>query len=211
MKKRSPIAVANEKVPIGDVLRMLGVDLADDIESSRSRKISCPFGPLNHSDRGLSPAMRIYPDTNSVYCFSCSAYFTPVSLAARAMDLTWNDAAARLLERIGYKPLDLAGAWKEAVEYTPAPNRSLMADALKTFCRRTAPDWDERQFEPPVASTLTRCLAILDLVSTAQDVHDWLTTCKTAMARVLQRKQPSVSEKFSVLLERQHPPERRHR
>lgn len=198
----SVVAVANEKVSIVTVLRMLGVELPDDdIGLSRSRKVSCPFGQIYHSDHGVSPAMRIYPETNSAWCFSCSVYFTPVKLIAQGMDLGMVAAATRLLDHVGLKPVELAEAWKHASEYVPEPDRALMADALKTYCRRICSTWSERQFDSEVAATLTRCLAILDLVCTNDDVNLWLVKCKEAMRHVLDCPEPSASQKYQVLLD----------
>lgn len=194
------VAVADEKVSIVTVCQMLGVELPDDVGSSRSRKVHCPFGELYHSDAGVSAAMRIYPDTNSAYCFSCAAYWTPVALAARAMDTTKRVAAMRLLDRIGHKPLDLAAAWQDARTYEPEPDKALMADALKTYCRRIDPGWPTRQFDPRVAAVLTRCLGLLDLVVTAEDVHDWLCGCKEVMRRALSVEHLSLSARSGVAL-----------
>lgn len=193
------VAVANEKVPIATVCRLLGVDLSDDIAVGRSRKAQCPFGPIYHSDGGISPAMRVYPESNSAYCFSCAAYYTPVSLAAKAMDLTWHTAALRLLDHIGHRPLDLAQQWQQVTQYEPEPDKVLLADALKTYCRRVAPNWVSRQFEPAVAKVLTRCLALLDLVKSEEDVSLWLERCKEVMRRALHCEELSLSQKYEVL------------
>lgn len=203
MPGKSLVAVANEEVSIVTVLQMLAIELPDDIGTGRSRKLHCPFEQLYHSDHGASPALRVYPDTNSAYCFSCAAYFTPVSLAAKAMDCDRQTAATRLLDRIGHRPLDLVAAFQAAADYEPEPDKALLADALKTFCRRTAERWGETQFEPRVATTLTRCLALLDLVRSEDDVRAWLGTCKTAMTRVLEEDQPSLSQKVALLWEDQ--------
>lgn len=177
------ITVANENVSIVTVCRMVGLDLPEDVESSRSAKVHCPFEEVYHSDRGVEPAMRIYPESNSAYCFSCSAYFTPVGLAAQAMDINRRDAAERLLDRIGYRRPDLASAWQQASEFTPELDHALLAQALKTYCARVVGGWSARQFEPNVAGRLSRCLNLLDLVVTDDDANLWLTTCKTVMAQ----------------------------
>ena len=179
------VTVANEQVPIATALRMLGVELPEDFAMGRSRKVCCPFGEVYHSDHGVSPAMRVYPETNSAWCFSCSVYYTPVKVISQAMDVSFAVAATRLLDHIGYRPLDLAQAWRHASDFEPEPDKALLADALKTYCRRVCPTWAHRQFDPQVAATLTRCLAALDLVRNDQDVPLWLDGCKTAMRRVL--------------------------
>lgn len=199
MGKKSVVTVANEEVSIVTVLQMLGVELPDDIGMGRSRKLHCPFGPLYHSDQGRSPAMRVYPETNSAWCFSCSQYFTPVKLGSQAWDVDAHTAATRLLDKVGIKPVDLAAAWAQAMEYEPEVDKALLADALKTYCRRTTANWEKRQFEPKVAGTLTRCLAILDLVRTDEDVREWLAHCKQAMDTALKCREPSLSERFEIL------------
>lgn len=201
LTRKSVVTVANEEVSIVTVLQMLGVDLPDDVSMSRSRKVNCPFGEVYHSDFGVSPAMRVYPETNSAWCFSCAVYYTPVKLVAQATDVDPRTAATRLLDRVGYRPLDLAQAWKDVSDYEPEPDKALMADALKTYCRRICADWSQRQFDQDVAATLTRCLAILDLVRSDADVLLWLEKCKIAMNHVLNCNVPSVSEKYEVLLQ----------
>lgn len=185
MNRPSVITVADEQVSIVTVCQMFGVDVGDDIVLGRNRKLPCPFGELYHSDHGRDPAMRIYADTNSAYCFSCQVYWTPVSLAAKAMDVDRRTAATRLLDRIGYKPVDLASAWRQATAYEPPVDTAALAQALAAFCRRTDAGWATRQFEREIAATLTRCLSILDLVRTDADAELWLTRCKTVMAHVL--------------------------
>lgn len=193
------MAVANEKVPIVTVCRLFGVDTPDEVALSRSRKVRCPFGEIYHSDGGVSPAMRIYQETNSAYCFSCAVYYTPVSLAARAMDTDRLSAALRLLDHVGYRPMDLAQKWQQVQQYQPEPDKVLLADALKTYCRRVDPQWAGRQFEPAVAGVLTRCLGLLDLVKSDDEVILWLERCKEAMRRVLQVEELSLSQNLGVL------------
>lgn len=185
MNRPSVITVADEQVSIVAVCQMFGVDVPDDIADGRSRKLPCPFGELYHSDHGRDPAMRIYADTNSAYCFSCQTYWTPVTLAAKAMDTDRRTAAARLLDRIGYRPLDLAQVWAQAVSFEPELDRAALADALKAYCRRIDPAWTTHQFDPAVSSALVRCLSILDLVRSPDDVDMWLTRCKAAMMQAI--------------------------
>lgn len=192
------VELANEHVSIVTVCRMLGVEVPD-LDVSRSIKVGCPFGVLYHSDGGAAPAMRVYPDSNSAYCFSCSQYFTPVTLTAQAMDVDRRTAALNLLDRVGYQGPGALDTWELVRRYEPKPDKALLADALKTFCRRIDKGWSLRQFEPNVAATLTRCLSILDLVNTSADVTLWLTRCKAAMTRTLIAVEPPLREKYEVL------------
>src|SRR3954466_13862718 len=107
--KRSTVAVANEVVSIATVCRWLGVQVPDD-DSLRS-KLYCPFGEFNHSDGGRDRALRIYPDSNSAYCFACSELFTPVKMYARMTDDgNWRAVAATLLGKVGYRSYDPVAA-----------------------------------------------------------------------------------------------------
>lgn len=173
------ITVANEQVSISTVCRMLGIEVPDDL--GRSTKLHCPFEQVYHSDQGVDPAMRIYTETNSAYCFSCSAYYTPTSMYALGMDLRWRDAAVQLLDRVGYRPVDLRETWQRALETALPPDRAQLAEALKTYCRRVDPGWSSHQFDDVVAAMLTRCLGLLDLVTDADQAWQWLECCKKIM------------------------------
>ncbi len=185
MTRASLIALANEHVPIVTACRLVGVDLPEDGGLARSRKTFCPFGELYHSDGGAEPAMRIYPDSNSAWCFRCAAYLTPVKLAAQAWDQDWATAAAVLLDRIGYRPPSLAERWAAAVAVVPAPDTTLLAEALKVYCARHDPQWSTDQFAPDVAGQLARCLTLLDRVGDDEDAARWLAGTKRAMRAFL--------------------------
>lgn len=200
MNRPSVITVANEQVSIVTVCQMVGLDISDDVGEGRSRKLPCPFGEIYHSDHGRDPAMRLYMDSNSAYCFSCQAYWTPVSLFARAMDLDHRTAATRLLDRIGYKPVNLAQAWKQAVSYAPELDKAALAEALKIYCRRIEPQWSRRQFDPGIAQHLTRCLSILSLVRNETDADLWLTRCKEVMRQAIHSRQSTSCQPEGVRL-----------
>lgn len=190
MNRRSVVAVANEQVPIATVCRLLGVEVPE--EMVRSPKLHCPFEQLNHSDGGMDKAMRIYDESNTAYCFSCAISYTPVTMWCLAMDTNDRRAvAAQLLDQIGYRPVDLAAAWEHAQTYQPQPDRSQLAEALTTFCRRTQPGWRIRQFDAPVAAMLSRCLDLLDLVGDAEDAVLWLSRCKGVMDATISGSKPT--------------------
>lgn len=185
--KRSVVIEANEHVSITTACRLIGMELPDDIEHGRATKVHCPFGNIWHSDQGLEPTMRLYIDNNTAFCFSRCGFFTPVSLVAMAWDIPRRTAAVELLDRIGRKPLTLADAWAQITFHAEPPDRTILSEALKTYCSRIAADWSDAQFEPAVAGQLTRCLGLLDLVKTDEDARAWLTGCKTVMRRALTR------------------------
>ncbi len=178
----SPVTVANENVSITMVCRLVGMDIPEDLAYGRNVKVWCPFGDVYHTDGGDEAAMRIYVESNSVYCFAGCGYFTPVSLAAHAWDLTRRAAARELLDRAGIVTAAPASVWQAALPHDEPVDHTLLAEALKTFCRRTVPGWERRQFEPEPAALLTRCLSLLDQVVTDEDARHWLSGCKRAVA-----------------------------
>lgn len=181
---RSLIDLANEHVPIIAVCQWLGVPI-EDTGHTRSRKTFCPFGAVYHSDGGAEPAMRVYPESNSAWCFRCSAYFAPVTMAAQAWDQDATTAATVLLDRVGYRPLSMAEQWAAVTDLTQTPDTTLLAEALKVYCQRVDPQWSDRQFQPDVAAQLARCLALLERVRTDVDAATWLAATKDAMTRFL--------------------------
>jgi hypothetical protein len=190
-RQTSWIEDANDKIKITDVLTSIGVFVPSTILNGGNKKISCPFG-FYHSDGGLSRAMRVYLASNTAYCFSCSKSYSPVSLASAAWDISWPNAAFRLLEDAGFKPKTLEERWAEAT--TPIHNSVdliALADALKTFCSGISPDWTTRQLDDTIAVKLNKCLELLDAVKTDEDAAKWLQTCKMVMRKTLEERCPA--------------------
>lgn len=183
--KRSPVAIANDIVPIITACKLIGMSLPEDVGYRRSTKLYCPFGELYHVDQGVDRAFRIYIDSNSAFCFAGCGFFTPVSLAALAWDLDHWTAATEILDRVGHRPLSLAEAWAKASRWEEPPDDTSLREALQTYCRRVCPNWDQLQFAPAVATTLTRCLDLLDRVHNEADAREWLDGTKALMGRVL--------------------------
>jgi hypothetical protein len=179
-RQPSLITFANEQVPIATVCRLIGVDLPGDGVVYRL-KLHCPFGDIYHTDGGMQAAMRIYPDSNNLFCFAGCGFFSPVTLAAQAWDLTRRAAARELLERLGIVRAASVSVWAELDRVDP-PDRTLLAQALRTFCRRAIPGWEQHQFDAGPAQLLNRCLALLDHVRTDEDAQRWLEVCKAAMS-----------------------------
>lgn len=184
-RRGSVVAQANELVPIEFACRLIGMHLPDGLGYRRSTKLYCPFGELSHIDGGLEKAFRIYVDANSAYCFAGCGHFTPVWLVATAWGRDTRVVASELLERIGHRPPSLAQLWAQVTEPDSSPDRTLLREALQTYCQRICADWASRQFAPDVAATLTRCLALLDRVGDDATAQTWLDGVKLAMMRVL--------------------------
>ena len=66
--------------------------IEDVADHSRPRKIHCPV----HDDRTKSA--QVYPDTNSIYCFTCGMSYDPVGLVAEEQSINVL-AACEYIER----------------------------------------------------------------------------------------------------------------
>lgn len=164
------------------LLRRLDVPLPDYLDSG-SWKTYCVFADL-HVDHGVDKSMRVYPDTNTAYCFGGCGSFTPTTLAAQAWDVPRVEAARRLLDEIGWAaPVT---DWSNVPE--PPVDRGALAEALRVWCDAFDPTWREVQYRQPVAGQLERCLALLPLVHNGKDASEWLTACKQVMMKCLETR-----------------------
>ena len=181
---REKIKLANELMSITEACRFIDMAMGDF--EIASVKTYCPFGELMHEDGGRGKAFRVYPGTNSAYCFACVKAYRPVSLIATDRDIPEFEAAEIILEEKGYVAPDFQSRW-DAVTSPDASkaDEDGMANALKLACSRMVPNWEERQFEPEVATMLRKCLSIAWKVQTEDDARDWLTKTKILMSRVL--------------------------
>jgi hypothetical protein len=189
-RRQSLIEVANDQVSMTVVCHRVGISLPDYIPEGRSFKVFCPFGSVSHGDGGQEEALRIYPDTNSGYCFACSSWYGPVKLWALSKDIPQQEAAEELLQSIGWRPPDPFEAIEAAMAYVKPMDQSSLAEALKTFCSRISPTWENRQFDPDVSRTLGKCLGLLPRVRTAAEAREWLDVTKTVMTTALTRDKP---------------------
>lgn len=179
----SIITLANERMSIIDACNELGMDVFDF--SVASLKVHCPFEQISHADGGQSKAMRIYPGTNSAWCFACQQYFTPVKLIAMDRDVTELEAAQYILDKTNYVTPDYVSRWEALTQETYELNTDDLAEALKVACARMTPDWEERQFDPTVSEKLRLCLGKLPRLKTEEDANKWLAIAKKAMRQTL--------------------------
>jgi hypothetical protein len=148
-----------------------------------SPKMSCPFTGIYHND---ARSFRIYPQSNSAYCFACSIYYTPVKLISMSKDLSDSEAVEWILEHKGYVEPNFEDVWDSITsDDDEEMTTSYLAEALKTACARMDNDWNQKQFEPEVSGMLNRCLSLLPRVQNAQDSEKWLGASKVAMSRTL--------------------------
>jgi hypothetical protein len=186
LRQKSWIEQANEIVKISDVLTSIGVYVPDTIRNGGNKKIFCPFG-FYHSDGGTTKAMKIYTASNSAYCFSCGKRYEPVTLAAAIWDISWVNAAFRLLEDAGFKPKSLEERWQDATtKLENKPDLIALADALKMYCSAICPTWQTQQLDDIVAMKLSKCLDLLNAVDSDEDAVKWLATTKIVMSNLLE-------------------------
>lgn len=177
----------NEAVEFAAVCRLVGMTVPDMASiSGRSVKVHCPFGHM-HKDRGASASFRVYADTNSGWCFAGCGYFSPVSLAATAWDVSWEDAAERLREKFDVSVLE-AVTWEQASvpREEPVIDRAALAVALSEHCYRSFPGrWESMQFQAPVSGMYSRCLETLEKVETRDQAWRWLDATKQVMENAM--------------------------
>ena len=89
-------------ISILQVLRDIGVSVSDD---QYPQQIHCPF---HASGQELHMSARVYPQTNSWYCFTESRSFTPLTTMATAHEISNSQAAYMLRERFGTDDISLS-------------------------------------------------------------------------------------------------------
>lgn len=182
----SPIKLARELMTINEACIEVGMG-----DVSGMAKTYCPFGSVFHSDGGRSRAFKVYPETNTAYCFACQKVYDPVSLIANDRDITFRAAAELILEMKAYVAPDYETRWDAITKQAATVDVEALQDALKIACSRMVPDWATRQFEDRVAAKLAQCLALARKVKTDDDGRKWLDMTKEAMRRTLGVAAPS--------------------
>lgn len=176
----SPIKLANELMTIEEACAEVGMG-----NVSGMAKTYCPFGDVFHADGGRSRAFKVYPESNSAYCFACSKRYDPVSLIATDRDLQYRAAAELILEMKAYVSPDYETRWDALTKEVVLVDHEALQDALKIACARMVPDWATRQYEDRVANKLTLCLTVARKVKTEDDGRKWLDMSKQAMRQAL--------------------------
>lgn len=184
----SDVTRANELVRISFVCDRLGMRLPNLFDmGTGSIKTYCPFGDVNHADGGASRAFRIYPASNSAYCFEESEYYSPVKLWAIHRGVDFRSAARDLLILVGDRDTrDLDKRWSDLQSYrSPSGSPGELREALQVFCGVAIPSWSSLQFYDPWSSRLSGCLELLPFVHTEEDARLWLYRCKAFMVSSL--------------------------
>jgi len=92
-----------EKIPILRVLVALGYDVRAD-GGDREQQFSCD---LHGSGLDGKPSARVYPDSNSWYCFGCGLTRDPIETLRAKEDLGFWEAVKVLEQSYGLEPLPI--------------------------------------------------------------------------------------------------------
>jgi hypothetical protein len=155
----------NEEIPWGDF---------------RSHKLHCPVG-FEHRDGGVDRAMRIYPSTNSAFCFAMHHYLNPVKVVSLTHDDSTVRAALRICRRYDLiKPQDYKSRYYELAaqrSVVKPVDPATLVEALHVSLSRH-PRYDVLQYDPLVISAFDRQLELLDTVdlTDASAVRAWFTS-----------------------------------
>lgn len=189
------IRYANEEVSVFDVLAE-EFDLRVGAAESRSSKERCPFG-FEHDDGGMTKAMRVYPATNSTFCFAGHGFFDPVRLVAKSREWTHTRAAKHLLEArgllapMGYRERFAA---LDRARYEPKPlgNPAYAVEALQ-MALSAHESHGRLQYHPVFTQGLERALALLSDIMERRPVdpdaalRSWFATASTGLGTLLDR------------------------
>jgi len=85
------------KIPITEVLNELGYQIRVDA-GDREQQFSCD---LHGDGSDTKPSARVYPDSNSWYCFACGQARDAISTYREKFDLTFHEACFRLEQKFG--------------------------------------------------------------------------------------------------------------
>jgi hypothetical protein len=92
-----------EHVPILRVLSTLGYDVRED-GGDREQQFRCD---LHGSGLDGKPSARVYPDSNSWYCFGCGVTRDPIETLRAKQDMNFWQAVKVLEQAVGLDPLPL--------------------------------------------------------------------------------------------------------
>jgi hypothetical protein len=180
--RKSTIDVANEEVSIYSVCDIVGIDYSSYY--GNTAKLYCPFGHITHMDGGQTRAFRIYPDTNSAYCFACSQYFDSVGLFAAFSDMTREESAVTLLEGIGWQEETFEEKWERLTEEVRY-DTSEVVTALNAYCERKDPMWPVNSMYSPYLESYTQCIGLVSSITNHSQAAAWLSAAKKHMNGVL--------------------------
>lgn len=172
-----------EKVSIVTILGdFFGIEAAHGEEGFKTQ---CPIG-YEHSDGGSANALRVYPSSNSSWCFSHSQRFGPIELAELYFNLPRVQAARSLLQHYGISlhPPTTDQRWATLQESrVHRPDTGVLRELFLKKAR-SLPGYDTHQYDPEVTAVVSKILRSAEDMGfdpTEEDVEKWLQTSEKIM------------------------------
>jgi hypothetical protein len=192
--KRHPaltlIERANEEASIFDVMKdFCAIEVP---EGGRSYKTFCPF-QVEHP-HALDKNFRVYPATNTAYCFEMHGLLRPVRIVQLQRDVKATKAAVSILERYGLmKPRKYGARFNEMLvereqQIPELGEMSYIVEALHTSLR-SHPAYDEVQYRASFQNALDEELGRLNqLVENRYDVssvRSWFEAARDRLRAIV--------------------------
>jgi hypothetical protein len=189
---------ADEAVSIYDVLEE-EFGLTVFRSSVRSPKGHCPFG-WEHPDGGVEKSFRVYPQTNSAFCFAGHGRFGPVRLVALKHGVPLERAAVDLLVAKGLLGVSWRQRWRELLseagggrEAVPARDGfQELVDALHEALRRH-PKYPQGGVSQRLSEAIVERLSILERLFeeggatvSVEEVQGWFDESKDRLFALLE-------------------------
>lgn len=191
MNTLTDIEKANE-IPIQDVLKDY-FDIYVPMELESAWKTFCPFG-FEHSDFGLEKAFRVYPDSNSSFCFAEHGSMNNVRLLQMHEGISAKKAARKLLVHYGLMDtFDWRKHFQEIAEQRAeqtAISTASLVEALH-LALSSHPAWSHLQFHPDMQEALELRLTVLEGYITdgkdAESIRAWYDYTRTDLLTLMER------------------------
>lgn len=164
----------DEAVDIYDVADRYGLGWGEN--TGKASQVHCPM----HNDS--TPSARVYPDSNSGYCWTCQKSFGPIALTASQEGIGWSAAAEMLARRHGVDITPgsdlgefhrLLNIWEDGAPVTPEQLADLRRVVSMQY-RATELTWPQTQ-------ALITAYDVLDGTTIAPT--DWLSFALEAVVR----------------------------
>jgi len=120
-----------QDIPIAQLLADLGYAVRADADD-REEQFSCD---LHGDGRDSKPSARVYPDSNSWYCFGCALARDTIDTVRAKQDLGFMPAIAWLEKRYGFDPLPFEPEGPQEESRDERAQKALRAalDTSRTF------------------------------------------------------------------------------
>lgn len=127
-----------DQVPIEEVLAWYGYQVRPDA-GGREQQFCCD---LHGDGQDTKPSARVYPESQSFYCFACDKTRDAIELVRAKEGCDFWIAVKKLEQQFNLPPLQI----DDEVEYTPQTTAQAVADSLATLDPHRTFDDDVKRF-----------------------------------------------------------------